>query len=312
MKARTFVSRVLLGVGTATGLVALLWPGDLPPATKTSGSAAPSPSSTPVLVSRIEPVVSPAVASDPEPPSRPHRKQKRVAQTDIESGNVLRAQILAGMQLEFPTGQDQVDAWLAEWTQRDPAGAGRFAKSQRAGPWRDTALRRVAQGWAKQDAASAERWASRLPDESERTSTLADVCLQVAQSDAQQAVEIAERQGLGLASGAVLENVVQRWAEQDLSGAAAWISEQPAGEGRDQMVGRLAYVQSQTEPAAAANLVVEQIPTGPIQDEAAMSVLHQWAVRDMASAASWVSRFPSGALRDRAQAELQGLAEYSR
>ena len=123
-------------------------------------------------------------------------------------------------------------------------------------------------------------------------------------------MEIAQRHGLEAASGGVVENLVQQWAGQDF--VAAWINEQPAGEQRDQMVARLAYVQSQTEPAAAADLVAGQIPTGPIQNEATISVLHQWATRDMASATVWVNRFPPGALRDRAEAELQGVAAYAR
>lgn len=193
-----------------------------------------------------------------------------------------------------------------------PGGGGAICRIPPPGPWRETALRRVAQDWTAQDAAGAERWAARLPDGGERDSIVAAVCFQVAQSDASQAVEIAERHGLGRAQGAVLENLVQQWAGQDLAGAAGWISEQPAGEARDQLVGRLAYVQSQTEPAAAADIVAGQMSAGPIQDEAAMSVLHQWAVHDPAAAAAWASRFPPGALRDRAQTELRGLAASAR
>lgn len=77
-------------------------------------------------------------------------------------------------------------------------------------------------------------------------------------------------------------------------------------------MGRLAYVQSQNEPAAAANLVLEQIPPGPIQEEAAITVLHQWGGRDLASATAWADQFPPGTLRDRAEAELRGLAAYAR
>ncbi len=311
MRTRTFAIILLLAAGVAGGLGALRWFGNPPPATRVSGLVAPSPSAVPILAGRPEPVVAPTVAGDPEPPAPLHRHRKKVASADVERGNVLRAQILAAMQGEFPANQDQVHDWLAEWTQRDPAGAGRFAISLPAGPWRELTLRNVAQDWGGQDAARAERWAARLTDESERTATLADVCLQVAQGDARSAVEIAERHGLGAVPGAIFENLVQHWAEQDVTGAAAWISEQPVGEGRDQMVGRLAYVQSQTEPANAANLVVEQIPTGPIQDEAVMSVLHQWAVREPTAAAAWVGQFPAGALRDRAEAELRGLAAYS-
>ena len=246
-----------------------------------------------------------------ETPVVPHPDRPRASREDTQVGNALRAQILAAMESSDPNSQEMIFSLLAQWTQQDPAGAGRFAKSLPSGRWRQTMIHRVAQDWAVLDLASAERWASRLPDQSERDSTVADVCFQVAQTDARQAMQMAEQHGLEAAPGAILENIAQQWAAQDLPAATSWIMAQPAGALRDQMLGRLAYVQSQTEPAAAANLVVEQITGGPIQDEAAMSVLHQWALRDMTAAAAWVNQFPPGALHDRAQAELQGLAAYS-
>ena len=211
-----------------------------------------------------------------------------------------------------PGSQELIFSLLAQWVQHDPAGAGRFAKSLPAGRWRQTTIRRVAQDWAAQDWASAEKWAGHLADENERASTLTDVCFQVAPTNAPQAIAMAEEHGLGSVPGAVLENLVQQWAGQDLPAASSWVLNQPAGPQRDQMLQRLAYVESQTEPAAAADLVVEQIPSGPIQNEAAMTVLHQWATRDLVAATAWVNAFPPGALRDRAETELRGLAAYSR
>ena len=309
MNTRAFV--IILGVGVVGCLVTSLWENHPAPAVGAlpASSSFPSPSRRPVLANGVEPAVLPPAADEAEPGDFP-RRRKKVSPADVDLGKALRARILAAMQSEFPAGQDQVDAWLSEWTQRNPASAGRFARSLPTGPWREMIIRRVTQNWAAEDAAGAQRWAARLPDDGERASALADVCLQLAQSDAGQAVEIAERYGLGAAPGAVLENLAQTWAEQDLTKAAAWSGGQPAGEERDQMVGRLAYVQSRTEPAAAANLVVEQMPAGPIQDEAIMSVLHQWALRDPAAAVAWVDRFPTGALHDRAQTELDGLAAY--
>lgn len=316
MGTKTVVTLLVAG-GIVGGFSALLWPGNLPSPAGTALHPVPlpSPSSSSIWIA-ADTVSDSLVAVPASSGSLPfgHRRlpRKRVAQVDVDYGNLLRAQIQAAMQSEFPANQDRINSWLAEWTQHDPAAAGRFASSLSAGAWRKMTLRQVAQVWTAQDAAGAERWAARLPDEDERASMMAAVCFQVAQSDARSAVEIAERHGLETVQGEVRENLVQQWSEQDATGAAAWISEQPAGEGRDKMVGRLAYVQSQTEPAAAANLVVEQMPTGPIQDEAVISVLHQWALRDPVAAADWVNRFPAGALRDRAQAELRGLAEYAR
>ncbi len=301
----------LCGVGLAGCLgVFLLFERSSPPS---ASFRAPQPARALAAVSSSPaPGDEPSTESLTEAPVVASLSRTRVSSEDSRFGNALRPQILAAMASPDPNNQEVVFSLLAEWIQHDPAGAGRFAKTLPPGRWRETTIRRVAQDWAAKDLAGAEKWASRLPDATERNSTLTDVCFQVAQTDARHAVEIAEENGLGAGRGAVLENLVQQWAGQDVAAAYAWTLERPAGEERDQMMGRLAYVQSQSEPAAAANVVVDQIPSGSIQNEAAMSVLHQWALRDMASATAWVDRFPPGALRDRAELELKGLAAYAR
>ena len=211
---------------------------------------------------------------------------------------------------ENPADKDQFPAVLAELVQINPEAAARFASSLESAALRAQALRLVAQNWAAQDPASAEKWASHLPDESERDSTLADVCFQIAQTDARQAVEAASQHGLEKMPGAVMENLVQQWAGQDFSSAASWIKQRPPGEQRDQMVERLALVQAVADPAAAAQLVVQEVPPGDIQTEAAIAVLHQWALRDMAGAKAWVELFSAGPLRDRAQNEVSNLEAW--
>ncbi len=107
-----------------------------------------------------------------------------------------------------------------------------------------------------------------------------------------------------------LNDLAQQWAQQDFSSALAWALARVQSGQRDGLIARLAFVESQTDPAAAAQLAVEQIPVGPTQDETVMSVVHQWALRDPASASAWVDQFPAGPLRDRALLELSGIAEY--
>ena len=139
---------------------------------------------------------------------------------------------------------------------------------------------------------------------------MTDVCFQLARTNAAQAVAKAEHYELEAASETVLVNLVQQWAEQDLQSAANWIEARPAGEEREQMLWRLAIAQSAPAPGDAARLVIEQIPAGPVQMEATISVLHQWAVRDLTGAKAWVALFPIGALRERAENELSGVAAY--
>lgn len=110
--------------------------------------------------------------------------------------------------------------------------------------------------------------------------------------------------------GPMRENVATQWAEKDFPAALAWASGQPAGEARDRIIARLAWVQSRTAPVTAAQLVANQIPAGARQTEAAISVLHQWANQDLPSALAWADQFPAGSLRERAFTELEGVIHH--
>jgi hypothetical protein len=166
----------------------------------------------------------------------------------------------------------------------------------------------VLKRWARLDQKAALDWAMHETDDVVRREVVVEVSFQLVQGDPAMAVALAESFDLGQGSGAVLENLAQQWADRDFPAAYSWALGQPAGGLRDELVGRVAFVWSHREPAEAARLVVEQIPPGPVQTEAAMSVLHQWAQLDFAAATGWVEQFPQSSIRERAQDELAGIA----
>jgi hypothetical protein len=199
---------------------------------------------------------------------------------------------------------------LAELVRTDPLAAARFAETNSLGDTRDLILHRVAQLWAETDSPSALNWAATLSNADERDGVLTDVCLQVAASDPAEAVKARSQFVTDEKPNAGLEVLAQRWGEKDFSAAIDWALSRDASEQRDQLIARLAFVQSQTSPFEAATLAVEKIPAGAAQTEAVMSVLHQWAMRDLSAAEKWVQRFPEGELRTRAVNELAGIAKY--
>ncbi|GEM_PF-2050249 len=163
--------------------------------------------------------------------------------------------------------------------------------------------------WAAKDPESALAWVMQNTNTDERASEMETLCFGLAQSDPAQAIQMAE---VLQQPPAVMENLVQQWAANDPSSALDWANNQPAGEARDEYFQRLAYVRSQSDPASAAKLVIDQIPAGPAQDEAIMSVLNQWGNQNVSAAAGWVATFPAGPLRERALEELEGIAQYQR
>ncbi len=135
-------------------------------------------------------------------------------------------------------------------------------------------------------------------------------CLALAERDPIEAREFALDHHLLETNRGLLETLTGQWAAHDFKAAHEWLRKQEPGDWRDQLMARIAYVGSQSDPAAAAQIVSKEIPPGPRQAEAALSVLHQWTQRDPESAAAWVAAFPPSDLRTRAQAEIEGLRHY--
>jgi len=190
---------------------------------------------------------------------------------------------------------------------RDPAAAADLAKSVEPVPLREELFRQVARVWSQSDPDRALEWASHLNDSGERANALTLVCSGIAETSPLAAMEDAQRVGLDHDAEA-MESLVQVWAARDLENAVRWTMQLPASDTRDQMLALLAFNQTLTDPARAATLVAEQIPQGPTQDEAAISVLHQWALQDPTGAVAWLQKFPLGPLRDRGMQELSGIA----
>jgi len=159
--------------------------------------------------------------------------------------------------------------------------------------------------WARNHPQSAREWLTRAADGTKRDSVLEMVSLRIAETNAAAAVALVDVYGAGCTN--LLENLIAQWAVQDLQAAYNWSAAKPAGAQRDNLFSRIAFVESKTDPEYAANLVAQQIPSGPAQDEAAISVLYQWAQKDPTAAMRWAQSFSSGALHDRAVSEVQNV-----
>ncbi|HEY8995754.1 MAG TPA: hypothetical protein VIM71_13885 [Lacunisphaera sp.] len=156
--------------------------------------------------------------------------------------------------------------------------------------------------WALRDPAEAATWLARAPAGEERDVVLEVVCAEIAQFDPAQAVGFADRySGVNIN---LLENLTLQWAEHDEIAAAAYAAGKPPGDTRNRLIGRVAFVRAKTQPAAAAQWVLDQVAPGDIRDEAVLSVLNQWVQRDPGAAAAWLQALPPSALQERVGREL--------
>jgi hypothetical protein len=136
-------------------------------------------------------------------------------------------------------------------------------------------------------------------------------CLAIAERDPLAAMIMAADNHLQEVDSALSTSLVAQWAAQDFERAYEWTKAQEPGPWRDDMLARLAYLRAPADPKAAARLVAVDMASGPAQDEAAISVIHQWALKDVQGAASWAQSLPDEALRQRAFDEIAGLAATS-
>jgi hypothetical protein len=162
--------------------------------------------------------------------------------------------------------------------------------------------------WARQDPYGAIEWASWQKMGEERESVLETACYKMAEKNPKEAVREAEKSKL--TQYAVFENLVQQWAQKDISAAYYWVIARPSSEQKNELLERIGLVWAASEPQSAAQFVIQAIPPGSQQTEAAIAVLHQWGQRDLVAAKAWVQQFPEGEVRTRALDELIGIEGY--
>jgi hypothetical protein len=189
----------------------------------------------------------------------------------------------------------------------DPARALAHAFTLGERSERDNLVRDLLSAWALQDAEAALDWVASLEDPAVRRSARSTVCMAVAENSPRQAVSLALAHDADQGNdGGLLECLTMQWCEKECATVVDWANEQPPGEWRDRLLASASFVLSKSDPAKAAHLVSGLEP-GTIQDEAAMAVLHQWALKDADAALRWADAFPASPLRDRALAEISNL-----
>jgi len=158
----------------------------------------------------------------------------------------------------------------------------------------------------KAELLAARETALQIEDPRQRNAAMARVCYQWAEFDPRGAIEHALAWQLEEVPG-LFENLALQWASADLPAARAWAETQPPSEFRSELVMRIGFALAQNDPEAAARYVVRETAPGPIQTEAAITVLHQWLQRDPDAASAWANGFPAGPLRERALKEVAGV-----
>lgn len=200
-------------------------------------------------------------------------------------------------------------ALARRWVGKDPREALDFARRLPPGEVRETFLRQLSVTWAGKDIKAALAWSDQLENESERRHVRSLMCIAFSETggNSGQALELAIEHGADEGGDGLLENLTMQWATRETPAALEWARRQPAGEWSDRLMARVVFILAKSDPFHAACQVAEEMEPGPMQNEAMLSVLHQWAKSDLAAASDWAGNLPTGVLRDRAMNELAGL-----
>jgi hypothetical protein len=143
-------------------------------------------------------------------------------------------------------------------------------------------------------------WLAKLQDPSEMNICRSAVC--------QRMIGVAPEAALSIAGSddKLLTELAAAYVARSPQEGLDWIAAKSAPEKRDQLWAAGIQALADSSPEEAATLAVAKIEDASLQEEAVISALHQWVMRDRKAAAAWVELFPQGSLRKRAEGELFG------
>jgi hypothetical protein len=251
-----------------------------------------------------------AFARELERESDPGKREEMIAAwlADVKMDEI--PAMLAFLQSAMPAelAQDLSKRLIRRWTDADPGKAsawvGTLPPEQQMAMLDDVAI-----VWANNDPTNAMNWARSLPDNAARGQALAAVAGEAIRSQPLMVLQIA----LDLPAGQQRDDLIRRgamqWASADAGSAAAWVKQIPQGDLRNQTLSGVAIVWSASEPVAAANMALDELPPGRLLDDTVISIVERWAQKDMDGATAWVEQFPKGELRATAVENL--LAQWS-
>lgn len=244
--------------------------------------------------------------------SMPARSSEPETATSLITEDALLAGIVDALAPEGGELRDHaINELLAALAERNPSAAARFAETNENPGSREEVIRQVARVWSEKDFESALIWAESKFSGEERRAALDEVCKQRVLTHPADVLRLREQFVDSDEPYSAVADLASKWAERDPIEALKWVDGHAPDPRMDEVMARVVFEYARAHPEKAARYVVESIKPGAAQSEAAITVLHQWALVDLSNAARWAESFPEGQLRDRALLEIGGIASDS-
>lgn len=193
-------------------------------------------------------------------------------------------------------------------TESNPQSAASWVEALPAGDVRKRGVDNVAIVWANTDLTNAIYWVQSLVDETERARSLAVVVGEAARTQPMTALKLAVTLPASARRDALIRRAADEWAATDAPGAVAWAKQIPNASLRSQVLAGEAKVWAGQNPQAAAEIAVNDLPAGRLQNDTVMAIVERWAQSQPEAAAAWVGQFPEGELKQTATGYLAMLS----
>lgn len=192
---------------------------------------------------------------------------------------------------------------LRRWAEETPQAASVWLMKQVPGDLRRAGAIALATVWANHNAADAAAWARQLPPDEMEPSVMA-IGYELARTSPKDALWLAAALPPNPSRNGLIDHAVGQWAALEPEAPSSWAEQIPASPLRDQVFASLATSMSETDPTGAADMALEKLPPGTLQNDAIVRVVQRWAQQTPADAAEWVRQFPEGVLQTSATENL--------
>lgn len=220
---------------------------------------------------------------------------------------------LQQLQSQNPTvrGKDMEMRLIRRWAVNNPNQAAQWA-AQMPADVRQDAVTAASEKWAEKDFSAATNWVAGLTDESTRLTAINAVIGQTVYSNPQGALTMAADLPQDANRDQLIKNAAGGWAANAPEDAIAWAKQITDDGLRQQVISAIATGMADKNPASAADLAVDSLPAGKVQQDTVLAILQRWGMIDPTAANAWVKEFPDPDFRQTALDTIANGIERSK
>ena len=158
--------------------------------------------------------------------------------------------------------------------------------------------------WGQKDQQEMRQYFAGLPEGEWKQAVMATASNESLSSGPAEAIALAMQMNPGQQQTGLLEMAATEWAKRDPEAVEQWVNQVNDPDLRQQLAGSLAIGYAELDPGQAMDWALQSLPPGQVLDQSLAEIAWTWAMRDPATAGTWVAQFPEGQARQMALENL--------